>query len=83
MPRLPRYQARAASQVAAEVEVETTYLRVCHFVLEFLKESDGGSRLASVVGAFVRLLNSDETVKVYPPNYSDRFAQTFPISRGS
>jgi hypothetical protein len=69
-------KARAASQVTATVEVETTHQRVVNFVREFLKESDGGSRLAAVVGAFIRLMNEGQTVKVYPPNYSDKFAKT-------
>ncbi|MSR59625.1 MAG: restriction endonuclease, SacI family, partial [Planctomycetaceae bacterium] len=69
-------KARAASQVTATVEVETTHQRVVAFVQAFLKESDGGSRLAAVVGAIIRLMNEGHTVKVYPPNYSDRFAKT-------
>jgi hypothetical protein len=69
-------KARAASQVTASVEVETTHQRVVDFVQAFLKESDGGSRLAAVVGAFIRLINEGHTIKVYPPNYSDKFAKT-------
>jgi hypothetical protein len=67
---------RADSQVVAEFEKEATYVRVLRFVEVFLKETDGGARLAAVVGAFVRLLNQESKVKIYPPNYSDTFART-------
>jgi hypothetical protein len=46
------------------------------FIREFLKQADGGTRLVSVVAAFVHLLNSDAEVKVYAPNVSDKFAKT-------
>ncbi|HEX5443968.1 MAG TPA: restriction endonuclease, SacI family [Pirellulales bacterium] len=67
---------RASSQVIAAAEIETTYRRVVEFTTDFLKSSDGGTRLAAVVGAFVMLLNERFTVAVFPPNYSDKFAQT-------
>jgi hypothetical protein len=67
---------RAATQITATVDTETTYRRVVDFVEQFLQESDGGTRLASVTGAFVALLNEGFTVRVYPPNYADQFAKT-------
>jgi hypothetical protein len=67
---------RADEQVVANFEHETTYARVLDFVEQFLRETDGGARLASVVGAFVRLLNHEFKVKVYSPNVSDTFAKT-------
>jgi hypothetical protein len=67
---------RAESQITATVDVETTFRRVVDFVEQFLQHSDGGARLASIVGAFITLVNEGFTVKVYPPNYSDRFAGT-------
>ena len=67
---------RAESQITATVDVETTFRRVVDFVEQFLQHSDGGARLASIVGAFITLVNEGFTVKVYPPNYSDRFART-------
>jgi hypothetical protein len=46
------------------------------FVQNFLRETDGGSRLAATTGAFVALMNDRCTVKVHPPTASDHFAQT-------
>lgn len=67
---------RVQQVVAANAEVETNLGLVVHFVEQFLRESDGGTRLASVVGAFIMLINEGYIVKVYPPNYSDKFAKT-------
>jgi hypothetical protein len=67
---------RAAARIEAVQEAQTTYRRVVDFANAFLADSDGGTRLAAVVGAFVRLLNSDSVVKVHPPNFSDKFAKT-------
>jgi len=69
-------QQRAAAQPTANLQVETSYRRVIDFVSTFLRETDGGSRLVAVVGAFVTLLNEGQTVKVFPPNYADEFAKT-------
>jgi hypothetical protein len=69
-------KVRAESQVAASVEVETSYRKVVSFVRKFLEQADGGARLVAVVGAFVKLLNEGIVVKVYPPNCSDKFAKT-------
>jgi hypothetical protein len=66
----------AANQVTAAVDTETNYRRVCDFVQQFLQESDGGARLVAVAGAFVTLLSENYAVKIYPPTYSDKFAQT-------
>jgi SacI restriction endonuclease len=67
---------RAESRVDVAVEVHTTYRRIIEFVRQFLEESDGGARLAGVVGAFVTLLNENFTVHVHPPNVSDTFSKT-------
>jgi hypothetical protein len=72
--RISREQA--ANQVTALVDAETNYRRVNDFVRLFLRESDGGARLVAVTGAFVTLLSENYAVKVYPPNYSDRYAKT-------
>src|SRR5205823_14772978 len=44
---------RAESQITASVEVDTNYRKVISFVESFLQESDGGTRLVAVTGAFV------------------------------
>ncbi len=67
---------RSANQVIARADIETTYLRVVRFVERFLEDSDGGTRVAAIVGAFATLLNHGFDVNVYPPNYSDTFAKT-------
>lgn len=67
---------RADSQLRAQVQAKTTLDRVVAFVQRFLAESDGGTRLSAVTGAFVRLINHGFLVRVYPPNFSDRFART-------
>lgn len=55
---------------------EQNLVLVRDFVREFLKVSDGGTRLVSVVAAFVRLSNPRADVKVYAPNVSDKFGKT-------
>lgn len=67
---------RATSQITASITVDTNYRKVISFVDSFLQESDGGVRLVAVVGAFITLLNNGLEVKVYPPNFSDKFAKT-------
>jgi hypothetical protein len=73
---LRRGKKRADNQIIAQVHIQVTCQRLSDFLDEFLQESDGGSRLAAVVGAFYRLLNEGFDVRVYPPNYSDQFART-------
>jgi hypothetical protein len=60
----------------ATTEVESSYRRVVSFVQKFLEETDGGSRLVAVVGAYLTLMNAGFKVNVWPPNYSDKFAKT-------
>lgn len=46
------------------------------FIKKFLTGStDGGSRLAAVVGTFVEDFNSDAEAKVHNPNIADRYAK--------
>lgn len=47
-----------------------------HFLHDFLQVSDGGTRIVSVVAAFIQLLNPDAEVKVYSPNQADKFGKT-------
>lgn len=67
---------RSANQILARWDAETSFRRLTRFVDRFLDESDGGTRLAAIVGAFISLLNRGFVVRVYPPNYSDKFAKT-------
>jgi hypothetical protein len=69
-------KAKAESQVVALPDLDTNLKHLVDFVDGFLKENDGGARLAAVTGAFIRLLNDSATVKVYRPNASDTFAKT-------
>src|SRR5207302_5148964 len=69
-------RVRAESEVVATAEMDSTYRRVVSFIDSFLQTTDGGSHLVAVVGAFVALLNEKSEVRVYPPNYSDKFAGT-------
>jgi hypothetical protein len=58
------------------VDLETNLRLVLEFVWTFLREVDGGARLAAVTGAFITLLNEPGAVKVYQPTTSDKFAGT-------
>ncbi len=62
--------------VAASAHIQSNYLHVVNFVRTFLEDTNGGSRLVSVVGTFLTLLNPKGSVKIYPPTYSDKFAKT-------
>jgi hypothetical protein len=72
--RIARDQMTAP--ISASVDVQSNYLHVVDFVRTFLEDANGGSRLVSVVGTFLTLLNPNGSVKVYPPTYSDKFART-------
>ncbi len=65
-----------AVPVAASADIRVNYSQVVHFVRTFLTDTNGGSRLVAVVGAFFTLLNPNEAVKIYPPTYADKFAKT-------
>jgi hypothetical protein len=69
-------KATAASEVKAVLDVDSNLRHVLAFVAEFLKSTDGGSRLVAVAGAFVRLLSDTFEVKVYAANVSDTYAKT-------
>lgn len=66
----------ASRRVMPSIEQGANYAQVANFVREFLRETSGGARLVAVTGAFVTLLTEGCNVKVYPPNYSDKFAKT-------
>lgn len=67
---------RTESEQKATFVADYNLDHVVNFVREFLTSNDGGSRLAAVTGAFVRLLGVGYTVKVYPPSASDTFSKT-------
>ena len=69
-------QKRAATVISVSLEEEQNYLLIINFVNNFILKADGGVRLVAVTGTFIKLLNQEFDVKVYPPNVSDRFAQT-------
>jgi hypothetical protein len=66
----------ADSHITAQVDVDSNLRHVYRFLNKFLQETAGGARLVAVTGAFITLLSESFTVKVYPPNYSDKFART-------
>lgn len=67
---------RMAEFKSAEIVAKTNLSHVIRFSNEFLKETDGGSRLVAVWGAFTQLLSSEAEIKVYSPNASDFFGKT-------
>jgi hypothetical protein len=67
---------RAAETKTAVPAIEVNLAKVNRFVREFLRETDGGSRLVAIWGAFVSLLSENANVKVYSPNSSDYFGKT-------
>jgi hypothetical protein len=67
---------RAASQVAASVQVETTYRKVVEFARRLLEITDGGNPLVAVTGTFISLMNHGFSVKVYQTTSSDKFSKT-------
>ncbi len=69
-------QEYTSTVISATFDTEPNYLRVIKFVNNFLSKADGGTRLVAVTGTFLELLNQDFDVKVYPPNVSDKFAET-------
>lgn len=67
---------RASETKAAIPATEVNLGRVSEFIRLFLQETDGGSRLVAVWGAFMSLLSENGEVKVYSPNSSDYFGKT-------
>jgi hypothetical protein len=66
----------AADEREAKVIARANLGTVMAFIDAFLEETDGGSRLVGVWGAFITLLSENSKVKVYPPSSSDAFADT-------
>lgn len=72
-----RIGAKRASEIKTAIPTAIVNLgKVSKFIHQFLQETDGGSRLVAVWGAFVSLLSENDEVKVYPPNNSDFFGKT-------
>ncbi|HEY3857654.1 MAG TPA: restriction endonuclease, SacI family [Verrucomicrobiae bacterium] len=65
-----------ADQKQAQVSPKVNLTQVTSFIQQFLRETDGGSRLVSVWGAFQMLLCENAKIKVYSPNVSDFFGKT-------
>jgi hypothetical protein len=63
-------ETRAVATTGANMQT------VISFINEFLAETDGGSRLVAVWGAFQALLSESGRIKVYSPNASDYFGKT-------
>lgn len=66
----------AESEVTTAIDVDVNLRHVLLFIQKFLRESEGGARVVAVTAAFVLLLSEKYGVKVYPPNFSDKFAKT-------
>ncbi len=64
-----------ANQPQAVVAGEVNLGPVIEFCDEFLRESDGGVRLAAITYAFATVLYPDFEVKVYSPNQADKFGR--------
>lgn len=67
---------QAASQKQVNVTTQVNLPKVLSFIKRFLEETDGGSRLVGVWGAFQALLSENGEIKVYSPNASDFFGKT-------
>jgi hypothetical protein len=67
---------RATDRKEIQVTAQANLNHVQSFITEFLKETDGGSRLVGVWGALMTLLSESGLVKVMSPNASDEFGNT-------
>lgn len=67
---------RATERKEIIVRTQVNLQSVQQFIKEFLKETDGGSRLVGVWGALLGLLSEGGLVKVVSPNASDEFGKT-------
>ena len=66
----------AKNEKEVKVVTQVNLEKVLKFIKEFLAETDGGSRLVGVWGAFQALLCENGDIKVYSPNASDFFGKT-------
>lgn len=66
----------ATDQKVAQVKTQTNLSAVLEFIDEFLRETDGGSRLVGVWGAIMGLISENGRVLVNSPNASDEFTGT-------
>ena len=72
--RVGAQRAADEKQVTATAHVNLGTVQT--FIKQFLAETDGGSRLVGVWGAFQALLSENGKIKVYSPNASDFFGKT-------
>jgi hypothetical protein len=66
----------ATDQEVASVKARVNLLAVVKFIEEFLRETDGGSRLVGIWGAILTLISEGGKVTVAPPNVADEFGGT-------
>jgi hypothetical protein len=72
--RLGAANAANEKQIIAATKVSLSI--VVNFIKTFLAETNGGSRLVAVWGAFQKLLSENGEIKVCSPNASDYFGGT-------
>ena len=72
--RLGALNAADEKQIICDTKVNLGH--VLAFIKIFLEETDGGSRLVAVWGAFQQLLSENGEIRVYSPNASDFFGGT-------